>query len=128
MADVKPEVLYLKLLMEYNRNFNGIRIFFGSKNRVGQILVLSNVRVSEKSTMVACNRKWIWNYVYNALTRVIKNTGKKQDFFYRNTGIIQEFSPNIAEPYSTVSCTVTFPPASADVQSSDQCSQLKVTE
>jgi len=50
----------------------------------------------------------------NALTRVIKkyrkNTGKNRILFYRNTGIIQEFSPNIAEPYSTVSCTLTFPP------------------
>jgi len=31
------------------------------------------------------------------------------NFFNRNTGIIQDFSVNIAEPYSTVSCTVTFP-------------------
>jgi len=45
-----------------------------------------------------------------ALTRVIKNTWKNQIIFYRNTGIIQDFPPKIAEPYSTASCTVTFPP------------------
>jgi len=59
--------LNLTLLMEYMRNFNGIRIYIASNSIVGRLLDQDDVRVSEKSKMAAWSRKKIWNNVYLSL-------------------------------------------------------------
>jgi len=63
MADVKPEVLVPEIAdgiyVKLQRNPH----IFWSNN---MLLVLSGVRLSDKSKMVACNRKWLRTNVCSA--------------------------------------------------------------
>jgi len=64
MVDVNPELLVAEIAAEIaggiHVKFQRNPLTFELKNMVGRIIVLYDVRVSEKSKMAACKWKSIW--------------------------------------------------------------------
>jgi len=53
-------------------NFQGKPPFLRSRNTVGLMQTLSYVWVSNRSKMAACNRKWIWNNIFQLVYMIAK--------------------------------------------------------